>query len=163
MAVIQSDPMEIFSCGFSVFLHVVPQVWTIFRSIAIAKFDTVTPADQLPTQVHIWAYKENINFIGARINMFLNHIQTRITLNCSRTKPFNIQYQCFFMFYLVQQSCVVDHHPSPNRCEPRSGKSCLDGPSAPALAQKSFPHMGRWNTWNREKITQHNASFIATQ
>lgn len=55
VTVVQSDSMEILGCDFSVFLHVGPQVWAVFRAFAIAQFDTVTPAYQLPTQVHIGA------------------------------------------------------------------------------------------------------------
>lgn len=53
VAVVKSDSMEILGCDFGVFLHVGPQVWTVFRALAVAEFHTVTPANQLPTQVHV--------------------------------------------------------------------------------------------------------------
>lgn len=56
VAVVQSDSMEIFGCDFSVFLHVGPQVRAVLRPLAITEFDTVTPAYQLPAQVHVGAY-----------------------------------------------------------------------------------------------------------
>lgn len=55
MAVVQSDSMEIMGCDLSVFLHVGPQVRAVFGALAVAEFDTVTPAYQLPTQVHVGA------------------------------------------------------------------------------------------------------------
>lgn len=55
VAVVQSDSMEILGCDFSVFLHVGPQVRAVFRALAVAEFDTVSPAYQLPTQVHVGA------------------------------------------------------------------------------------------------------------
>lgn len=56
MTVVQSDSVEISGGDFSVLLHVFPQVWAILRSFSIAEFDTVTPAHQLPAEVHIGAY-----------------------------------------------------------------------------------------------------------
>lgn len=53
VAVVKSDSMEILGCDFGVFLHVGPQVRTVFGALAVAEFHTVTPANQLPAQVHV--------------------------------------------------------------------------------------------------------------
>lgn len=48
--------MEIRGSDFRVLLHVGPQVRAVLRPIAVAEFDAVPPADQLPTHIHMGAY-----------------------------------------------------------------------------------------------------------
>lgn len=59
VAVVQTNTMEIFGSDFSVFFHMCPEVWAVFRFITITQFHTVSPTNELPSQVNIWTCKGN--------------------------------------------------------------------------------------------------------
>lgn len=55
MAVVQTHSHKVLGSDFGVFLHVGPQVGAVLGPAAIAQFNAVTPADQLPPDVDIGA------------------------------------------------------------------------------------------------------------
>lgn len=59
VTVVKTNTVEIFGSDFSVFFHMCPEVWAVFRFITITQFDTVSPTNKLSSQVNIWACKGN--------------------------------------------------------------------------------------------------------
>lgn len=63
VTVVQADSREVLGCDLCVLLHVGPQIGTVLGLVAVAKFDTVAPADQLSPDVHIGAWKDGEAFV----------------------------------------------------------------------------------------------------
>lgn len=59
VTVVKTNTMEILGSDFSVFFHVSPQIWAVFRLITITQLHTVSPANELSSQVNIWTCKGN--------------------------------------------------------------------------------------------------------
>ncbi len=53
MAVVQTHSHKVLGRNLGIFLHMGPQVGAVLGPVAIAQFNTVTPADQLSPDVDI--------------------------------------------------------------------------------------------------------------
>ena len=88
VAVIQSDPMEDLGCLHSIFPHVLPEEWAVLWFVAIPQLDTVTPWNQLSSQVNITAYQHNGGGWGISRLFQIKYIQldymlwNLVTLTC---------------------------------------------------------------------------------